>query len=479
MKIFRIIFITFLINNMKSLDSNIVFVYEHVRHGARSPLFFDGNTDYLDRFGTQWEGAMELTNVGKREHYVLGIHNRLKYSSLINFTKYDYQEIKVYSTNTGRTVQSIQAELLAMYLPGTLPKLTKDQLKAAYPPFQNLSLEVLDEISELNDSTIINDINIFPIQYSDPKKVQINEPANCPYMKQYQEDLKTNSVTVKDFVSNFISKYGDKLKEVLNITDKELNDFEYIETILAEEVLCNYYDGNKLTDFFSKTGFNESEFIQDNRLSKSIYTYNINLDEKTGIMSASPSMKEIINYMDNIINNKSQTPKMVMQGGHDTTISYIQYFMKHVFNIPIQYISFASNIYFELHKNKSESELDKFYIEYILDGITKLIMDYPEFKTKVLDAVWSDEDINKFCYPPEKEDITDEKKTDENKTEYEKYKTYTIALLSTTIFLFISTVVFLALFIVHYKQYKTFSGNSITNDSILNGKKNNEMQLIE
>ena len=464
MKIFRIIFITFLINNMKSLDSNIVFVYEHVRHGARSPLFFDGNTDYLDRFGTQWEGAMELTNVGKREHYVLGIHNRLKYSSLINFTKYDYQEIKVYSTNTGRTVQSIQAELLAMYLPGTLPKLTKDQLKAAYPPFQNLSLEVLDEISELNDSTIINDINVFPIQYSDPKKVQINEPANCPYMKQYQEDLKTNSVTVKDFVSNFISKYGDKLKEVLNITDKELNDFEYIETILAEEVLCNYYDGNKLTDFFSKTRFNESEFIQDNRLSKSIYTYNINLDEKTGIMSASPSMKEIINYMDNIINNKSQAPKMVMQGGHDTTISYIQYFMKHVFNIPIQYISFASNIYFELHKNKSESELDKYYIEYILDGITKLIMDYPEFKTKVLDAVWSDEDINKFCYPPEKEDITDEK-TDENKTEYEKYKTYTIALLSTTIFLFISTVVFIILFILFYKKTKQYSGNLLTNTS--------------
>ena len=462
MNIFRIIFLIFFIYFINSSDSDIVFVYEHVRHGARSPLFLNGNTQYLDAFGTQWEGASTLTNVGKREHYVLGIHNRLKYSSLINFTKYDYQEIKVYSTNTGRTVQSIQAELLAMYLPGTLPKLTKDQLKAAYPPFQNLSLEVLDEISELNDSTIINDINVFPIQYSDPKKVQINEPANCPYMKQYQEDLKTNSVTVKDFVSNFISKYGDKLKEVINITDKELNDFEYIETILAEEVLCNYYDGNKLTDFFSKTGFNESEFIQDNRLSKSIYTYNINLDEKTGIMSASPSMKEIINYMDNIINNKSQAPKMVMQGGHDTTISYIQYFMKHVFNIPIQYISFASNIYFELHKNKSES--DKFYIEYILDGVTKLIMDYPEFKTKVLDAVWSDEDINKFCYPPEKEDITDEK-TDENKTEYEKYKTYTIALLSTTIFLFISTVVFIILFILFYKKTKQYSGNLLTNTS--------------
>ena len=478
MKKFRIIFITFLIYFIKSSDSNIVFVYEHVRHGARSPLFFDGNTKYLDRFGTQWEGAMEITNVGKREHYVLGIHNRLKYSSLINFTKYDYQEIKVYSTNSGRTVQSIQAELLAMYLPGTLPKLTKEQLAAAYPPFQNLSSEVLNEIEELNDSTIINDINVFPIQYSDPKKVQLNEPVNCPYMKQYQEDIKANSVTLKDFMKNFNAKYGDKLKEVLKLTDKELNDFEYIETILAEEVLCNYYDGNKLTDFFNKTGFNEAEFIEDNRLSKRIYTYNINLDEKTGIMSASPSMKEIINYMDDIINNKSQAPKMVMQGGHDTTISYFQYFMKHVFNISIQYISFASNIYFELHKNISESESDKYYVEYILDGVTKLIIDYPEFKTKVLGAVWKDEDINKFCYPPEKENITDEK-TDENKNEYEKYKTYTIVLLSTTIFLFISTVIFLALFIVHYKKYKTYSGYSMPNDSSLNGKKNSELKLIE
>ena len=122
MKLFRIIFITFLIYCIKSSNSKIVFVYEHVRHGARSPLFLDGNTEYLDVFGTQWEGDLILTNVGKREHYVLGIHNRLKYSSLINFTKYDYKEIKVFSTNTGRTVQSIQAELQAMYLPGTLSK---------------------------------------------------------------------------------------------------------------------------------------------------------------------------------------------------------------------------------------------------------------------------------------------------------------------------------------------------------------------
>ena len=256
-------------------------------------------------------GAATLTNVGKREHYVLGIHNRLKYSSLINFTKYDYQEIKVYSTNSGRTVQSIQAELQAMYLPGTLEPLTPDQLNAAYPPFQNLSSDVKDEIAKLNSSTIIKDINVFPIQMSDPKKLRLNEPENCPYMKQYQADLenKTRNGIIIDFMKNFTSKYGEKLKEVLNKTDKDINDFDFVEIILAEEVLCNYKDGNNLAEFFNKTGFNVDEFIEDNRISKNIYIYQMNIDEKTGIMAASPSMKEMLNYMDNIIQKKANLRK--------------------------------------------------------------------------------------------------------------------------------------------------------------------------
>ena len=77
-----------------------------------------------------------------------------------------------------------------------------------------------------------------------------------------------------------------------------------MEIILAEEVLCNYKDGNNLTEFFNKAGFNVDEFIEDNRISKNIYIYQMNIDEKTGIMAASPSMKEILNYMDNIIQKK-------------------------------------------------------------------------------------------------------------------------------------------------------------------------------
>ena len=43
-------------------------------------------------------------------------------------------------------------------------------------------------------------------------------------MKQYQADLenKMRKGIIVDFMRNFTSKYGEKLKEVLNKTDKDI-----------------------------------------------------------------------------------------------------------------------------------------------------------------------------------------------------------------------------------------------------------------
>ena len=100
MKIIAFLLINiFLQFSQSSSDSNICFVYEHVRHGARSPLFADGNKHYVDHFGTKWEGPSTLTAVGKRTHYIIGIQNRIKYSTLINYSKLVSKEIQIFSTN--------------------------------------------------------------------------------------------------------------------------------------------------------------------------------------------------------------------------------------------------------------------------------------------------------------------------------------------------------------------------------------------
>ncbi len=72
-----------------------------------------------------------------------------------------------------------------MYTPGTLEQLSDEELSMADPPINNLSSLVIEELEKLDHSTIVNDINVFPIRFSSPTKTRLNEPENCPYMSQY------------------------------------------------------------------------------------------------------------------------------------------------------------------------------------------------------------------------------------------------------------------------------------------------------
>ena len=466
MKITSFIFIFIFLQFSQSFsDSDICFVYEHARHGARSPLFSDGNKKYIDHFGTKWEGPSTLTAIGKRTHYIIGIQNRIKYSSLINFSKLDPKEIQIFSTNSVRTLQSIQAELQAMYLPGTLEPLSEDELVVAFPPLQNIPLKVFEEIKHLNHSTIINGINVFPIEFSSPKKLRLNEPEYCPYMPKYQSQLEKkmkNDINV--FLKQFDEKYGEQLQKYFNKTNRDfMYDFDFIELIMADEFICNYFQGNNFSDFINKTQINIEEFFNYTKQIKNFYIFHINIDEQTGVMAASPQMEEIIYYMDNIIQNKSETPKMIIHGGHDTTINCIQYFMHYAFQIPIAYIPFAANIYFELHKNES---YNNYYVEYIFDGLSLLTIDYDNFKSKVFESIWSEEKIINFCNLEQEDKAEDDSK---------KFKKICLILVYTNSAFFVLTVVFMSLFIHSCKKNKKKKNILGINDSILSGvdKENN------
>ena len=44
-----------------------------MRHGTRGPKFAE-NSNYIDEFGTKWQGDRDLTPRGERMHYFLGGH---------------------------------------------------------------------------------------------------------------------------------------------------------------------------------------------------------------------------------------------------------------------------------------------------------------------------------------------------------------------------------------------------------------------
>ena len=112
----NIIFIYILISPIYS-ERKLIFVYEHARHGARGPsssydAIFENGTD---EYGIYWGTDGELTQIGKRQHYYLGLRNKLKYGNLINMSEYNPKQLLIHATNYNRTYQSIMSELYGMF----------------------------------------------------------------------------------------------------------------------------------------------------------------------------------------------------------------------------------------------------------------------------------------------------------------------------------------------------------------------------
>ena len=60
-----------------SIEEKLVFVMTHFRHGARGSSNIDENS--LDYTREKWTKPGELTGMGMRQHYLLGLRNRKRY----------------------------------------------------------------------------------------------------------------------------------------------------------------------------------------------------------------------------------------------------------------------------------------------------------------------------------------------------------------------------------------------------------------
>ena len=104
---------------IKSEKEELKFVFQMHRHGARAP--FTGVKNEKDCFKESWINDGEISEVGKRMHYLLGVRNRKRFIQNYKFLNenYDPQEILIYSTDVNRTIQSIYSQLQGLFPFGT------------------------------------------------------------------------------------------------------------------------------------------------------------------------------------------------------------------------------------------------------------------------------------------------------------------------------------------------------------------------
>ena len=455
-------------------DLELIFVYQHIRHGARGPsksynsLFIDG----VDEFRVSWigEGDGELTLVGKREHYDMGVRNRHKYGKtplglgLIDFSTYDPEEVLFHVTDYNRTHQSLNSELIGMYQPGLLKTLTEQQVNGSYPPneevWKNKSNEelyqnIIKEIQSLGNKTIIDNIPIFNV-HPFPVNRTFNLESNCKNLAKMREKSTENKT---ELLYGYFMKHAKNLTKFFKFeNDSFITNIRLMNSI-TDHYISDYKNYKDLSVFHEETGIDLDEFMEKSGKFYHDWMYNYYCTNITCSMESSRLMEDLLGYMERRIkradNSKSyQAPKMVIDCGHDTTVAPMQMFMyetwesKPEYHINTQYCGFACNIYFELYKTKDS--VPKYYVYYYIDDDLKHIFEYNEFYNTVKAHIYTQSEIEEYCITDEEKEERERKKREEEeekkRQEEEKNKKETFldslknhTYLWITIFIFIFT----------------------------------------
>ena len=435
----------------------LIFVYQHIRHGARGPsasynsLFKDG----VDEFKVSWkgEGDGELTLLGKREHYDIGVRNRHKYGhgehglGLIDFSTYDPEEVLFHVTDYNRTHQSLNSELIGMYQPGLLKTLTKEQRDGSFPPNEKVWLnkskenvtlykEILKEIEELGNKTIVDNIPIFNVHPFAVNRI-FNIENNChnlDYMRK--ESVKENS---KELFEYFLTK-AEELRVFFGFDNISFVTDVRMMNSITDHYISDYKNFKDLSIFRETTKIDSDEFMKKSEKFYHDWMYYYYCPNETCKMESSRLMEDLLGYMERRIDTPDlkksyKAPKMVIDCGHDTTVAPMQYFMyktwqhKPEYNITTQYCGFACNIYFELYKTKDDKPT--YYVYYYIDDDLKHIFEYEEFVETVKNNIITQEQIAEFCITDEEKEERERKNREETFAEsFEKNKILWIAFFS-------------------------------------------------
>ena len=450
-----------IVKNENKEKEELLFVYEHCRHGNRAPNdkkngLYNYKTN-MDIYNIYWEKPGILTESGKLQHFFLGLRNKYKYNNFINFSRYNKNELLLRSTGIKRCGESLYYQLLGMYYQNnsnfndnnnSKVEFNEEIFKYSMPPnIEKWSKK--KEFSKLNKiienflkNGKIEGLDLNSFNYKKRRKFDtkiINKDfifitQKCKNHKKYVK--KQRNKFNKIIKNNFIDKYAYKLKNFINFTDENYFYKKGISKSLADHFISDYLNGRKeLIKFSNETGINLDDFYENCKNVYFFFMYNINCYSKSCILSASRIINETISYFDNAISSSNinkkkgksnnKQIKMIIDLGHDVTVNAIHILMNKAFNANYTYCNFGCNIYFELYKIKSDN---KYIIKYYNNDSLILYIDYYTFKKKVMEMIWNDKDIDDFCNGDkenifkihEEQDITEHKKNKKKKNKNEK-----------------------------------------------------------
>ena len=449
-------------------QDKLIFLYTHFRHGARAPQAV--NASFYDMLGHQWTNPGELTAMGQRMHYLLGLRNRIKYIKELKFLseKYDPHEILIFSSPYNRTIISASSQLQGLYpMKDELGlTLTPEQEKISVPQVNIDYEEINEERKNLNLNALPHLVTLVPVRLinDNDRKIKVYDLTEC---KDEREKVKAENLKnipeLQKFVEDFNTKYGERVNNYFGSSEKF--DIVFIYD-LCDAFVSDYTDKRDLSDFES-ANINLDEFhdycMEFMRMNFLYYFFG---DEEKALarLDSSKLMTESIYYMKNRVDadikgedvdknyNDYSKPKMVMISAHDSTSSSDEYFMLWALGHNVteyKFPKFANQIALEVAKKddgKKKSSYSDYFVKGYFNDDLMFNVTLDEFIRKIEAKVWSDEKISEYCGFEDKDTVyvinnatdSSHKSSDKAKKAYKVLMSIfivtTAILLATTIF---------------------------------------------
>ena len=399
--------------NIKEEKSKLLFVWEQFRHGARGPWISVDPVTGLDFIGEKWAGEGELTPLGARMNYLLGVSMKKRYNNFLS-NNFNPNEIHIISTDVNRTMMSSYAQLQGMYNNTTVPLLNEKQINRAKIKNSNYSERINRKMESLNKNSVENGINLFPV-YLYPnnygKEFLLYEPDICPKIVKYLEKGQKSEEMQKLYseTSERLNKtYGEYIFKFMNISGEKEPKYLWNKTnmyYIGDTFIADYIDGREMK-LIRETKIDIEDFYQNSLNLSYIETYFGTFGNPlqiTSYLQMSPVFRNLFNYMemridldkkgesDKIINN---SPRFVMIAGHDTTLAANDLFLKEEFKLDYEPAVYCSSQIYELWKNEEDG---KYFIKYLVNQKQKAEFDFEEFKKKVWTKIYNEKEVVKIC----------------------------------------------------------------------------------
>ena len=423
------IFILFIILSLLkyvSTENKLIFAFEITRHGVRSPS--SGVKNEKDLFEENWTSNGELSDVGKRQLYLLGNGVRKRYMETYNLLSKNYnpQEIYIQSTDYNRTIESIYSFIQGLYPNGTGKTINEKIVNNAditFPPninekykkeFENILKK--DFFKEKNYALPFN-MDTLPVHIlnSIDDQFQIFESNVCPKLKQQYEKIhKNETITIfsKKLKNNTKDLFIEIEKNYTNNKNIKNNNFldDYWTLYRYEDNLfCNNRDERNFSNFKEKYkdfNINLNQLIKDARQFLREDYFLSSKQTYKAVFSSSSILFDLVNWMEKAIKMSSNSTnssytKYVIYSANDLSIEALERFMNLYFYAKLEYIDFAERRSFELYHDNKKNTYQVKYLKGI--NVTKYNNTFKFFKEKIQDKAWSPSKLKEFCFQKDKD----------------------------------------------------------------------------